>query len=123
MHRRDAMLAGRVIGASSLALGLVMMARPERASRIVSGARRVPDGWVRLLGARYLAQGAIQLSRPRPAVMAGSVVVDGLHALSMFALAAVRSDYRRPALISAITASAGATADALTARNGPGPAQ
>jgi hypothetical protein len=118
-RRHDTIHAGRVIGTASLALGLVMVARPARVSQMVSGPRPVSDGWVRLLGARYLVQGAVQLARPRPAVMAGSVVVDGLHGLSMFALAAVRSDYRRPALVSAVAASAGATADALTARHEP----
>ncbi len=115
MGHRDNTIGPRLIGAATLVLGVVLATQPRRVSQAVSGDRAVSQGWVRLLGARYLVQGTAQLGWPSPAVLRAAPVVDGLHALSMFTLATVQPDYRRPALVSAVTASTGATANTLTA--------
>ena len=107
----------RLIGASSAALGVILLATPGRVCDYVSDNGARPTGWVRLLGARYLAQGVAQVAWPRPAVLQASAVVDSLHALSMVALAAASPTYRRSASISASVAIGGATANALAARH------
>jgi len=108
--------AAQLIGAASAVLGAFMVVRPQLVSRAVSGGTPVSQDWVRLLGARYLAQGAAQLRWPRPGVLAGSAVVDGLHAASMLALAAGSPGYRRPASLSAGTATASAALTTWTAQ-------
>jgi hypothetical protein len=90
-----------------------MLAAPGRVRDYVSHDGALSTGWVRLLGARYLAQGVAQIAWPRPAVLQASAVVDGLHALSMVALAAASPTYRRSASFSASVAFACATANAL----------
>jgi len=106
----------RLIGASSAALGVILLATPGRVGDYVSDNDALTTGWVRLLGARYLAQGAAQVAWPRPGVLHASVVVDSLHALSMVALAAASPTYRRAASFSAAVAIGGVTANALATR-------
>ncbi len=106
----------RLIGATSAALGVILLATPGRVCDYVSDNGARPTGWVRLLGARYLAQGVAQVAWPEPAVLQASAAVDTLHALSMVALAAVSPTYRRSASLSASVAFAGASANALAAR-------
>jgi hypothetical protein len=52
-------------------------------------------------------------------VLQVSAAVDGLHALSMVALAVTSPTYRRLASVSAVAATAGMAANALTARRIP----
>lgn len=106
----------RLIGTANLALGIVLVTKPEAVASAVADVR-VPDAAViRLLGGRYILQGTAQLARPGAAVLGTSVIVDGLHAASMFGLAAYRADYRRPALLSAAAATGAATVTALAVR-------
>ncbi len=70
----------------------------------------VPSAIVRLLGIRYALQGTALGLLPRRSVAAGACTVDVLHATSMYALAAARREYVKPALISAAAASANAVA-------------
>jgi hypothetical protein len=107
----------RLIGAANLALGIMLVTRPEEVASAVADDS-VPDAAViRLLGGRYILQGSAQLARPNAAVLGTSVLVDGLHAASMFGLAAYRADYRRPALFSAAAATGAATVTALAVRH------
>jgi len=78
---------------------------------------RVPSSVVRLLGARYLMQGGAQLAWPSVTVLRGAAVVDGLHAMTMLAVAWRRADYRRPALVSATVALGSAAACTLSSRH------
>jgi hypothetical protein len=112
---RPSTTAARIIGAGSVIVGVALLAAPGRVCDLVSNTGARPTGWVRLLGARYLAQGVAQLRWPRPAVLRGSAAVDGLHAVSMVALAAASPTYRRLAVCSAALASAGTAANASTA--------
>jgi hypothetical protein len=70
-------------------------------------ARRV----ARVLGVRHLAQAAITAVNPGPEVVALGVVVDLLHAASMFAFAAVAPDLRDAELADALAATALAAAE------------
>ena len=65
----------------------------------------------RVLGARHLAQAAITVLNPGPEVVALGVVVDLLHAASMFAFAAAVPDLRRAELADALAATALAVAE------------
>jgi len=60
----------------------------------------------RILGVRHLAQAAITALNPGPEVVALGVVVDLLHAASMFAFAAVVPDLRTAELADALAATA-----------------
>lgn len=107
----------RLIGTANLALGAVLLGRPEAVARAVADVSVPNAGVIRLLGGRYILQGSAQLARPGAAVLMASVLVDGLHAASMFGLAAYRADYRRPALLSAAVATGAATVTTLAARH------
>ena len=111
----SATMVPRLVGGTSVIIGVTLLAAPARVADSVFVNAAVPTGVVRLLGARYLAQGVAQLGWPRPGVLEGAAVVDGLHALSMVALAAGRPRYRRAAWLSASFAAAGTAANAVTA--------
>jgi hypothetical protein len=116
MSGRSEGLQSRLIGVANTALGAVLLARPHEVANAAAGSVPPGSGWVRLLGARYLAQGAVQASLPRPEVLELSVAVDALHAASMVGLAMLRAEYRRPALISAAVATGSAAVTWVQAR-------
>jgi len=70
-------------------------------------ARRV----ARVLGVRHVAQAVVTALSPGPEVVALGVVVDLLHAASMFAFAAVVPDLRRAELADALAATSLAVAE------------
>jgi hypothetical protein len=115
MNRRGDSAGVRLIGAATVALGAVLVTRPEAVAKTAAGGSTPSVAVVRLLGGRYLVQGVAQLARPRSSVLGISAVVDGLHAASMFALAAYRADYRRPALLSAAVATGSAATTVVQA--------
>jgi hypothetical protein len=71
---------------------------------------------LRVLGARHIAQAAVQARWPRPPVLALAAAVDGLHAASGIALAATDPRWRRSALFDAAVALAFALTTARHAR-------
>jgi hypothetical protein len=75
---------------------------------------------VRVLGARQVTQAALVLAFPAEPLAGLGVGVDALHALSMLPLAVATARWRRPALVSGLTAAAFAVAGALAARRIPG---
>jgi hypothetical protein len=93
--------------------GTALLIAPGPMIGVVTGqppsrrARRV----ARILGVRHLAQAAITALNPGPEVVALGVVVDLLHAASMFAFAAVVPDLRRAELADALAATALAVAE------------
>lgn len=105
-----------LVGSFDVVVGVVLLAQPKQVTAAVSTDAQAAAGWARLLGVRYLAQGAVELGWSRAGVLAGSAGVDALHGLSMFALAATQPRYRRPALVSASLATAGAAVTALASR-------
>jgi hypothetical protein len=75
---------------------------------------------VRVLGARQVVQAGLALAFPAEPLLGLGVGVDALHALSMVPVAAAAPRWRRPALVSGLTAAAFAVAGALAARRIPG---
>ena len=75
---------------------------------------------VRVLGARQVVQAGLALAFPAESLLALGVGVDALHALSMVPVVAAAPRWRRPALVSGLTAAAFAAAGALAARRIPG---
>jgi hypothetical protein len=82
-------------------IGIVTGKPPSRRARQVA----------RVLGVRHLAQAAVTALNPGPEVVAVGVVVDLLHAASMFAFAAVVPDLRDAELADALAATALAVAE------------
>lgn len=88
------------------AFGVLLIGAPRPALEIVSV--RPPSApavaFVRLLGARHLAQGAWLGGRGRRAHLAGAGI-DGVHAVTALGLAAARRRRRRALLLNALAAS------------------
>ena len=93
--------------------GAALLCAPGPMIGVITGqppsrrARRV----ARILGVRHLAQAAVTALNPGSEVVALGVVVDLLHAASMFAFAAVVPDLRRAELADALAATALAVAE------------
>jgi hypothetical protein len=86
----------------------------------LTGGRRSPPAWlVRILGARYLIQGATVLIAPGRPVVIVATAVDATHAASMIAAACLWPAYRRPAGLSAAVATASAFTGGLLLRRRP----
>ncbi len=116
MSQSGAARVRRLIGASTLALGLVSALSPATVTPAASRNSNPTLDVARLLGARYAVQGTAQLVWPRTSVMRCSGYVDGLHLLSMVVLAVAQPAHRRPALASATLATGSAAACLLTGR-------
>jgi hypothetical protein len=102
------------------ALGIMLLVWPNAAAAFVAVPFRFRVTWVaRALGARVVAQTVIMVARPDRRVFAASAIVDGLHAGSMVALAAVADRYRRVALASAAAAGLSALATSVVRRELP----
>ncbi|TFV53227.1 hypothetical protein [Blastococcus sp. TF02A-35] len=89
----------RALSGAGLLAGLALLARPGAVAAAV--APRFPRErlWVaRVLGARLVAQHALVLAAPEPAVVRAAAAVDGLHAASMLPVLALPR-YRRFALV------------------------
>lgn len=95
----------RSLAAARCAWAVTCLTSP---GRVVVAAGGEPDPravwFARALGARDLAQGLVTLAAPTRRVLAGGVVVDGLHSVSVLALAVADASRRRPALLNALTA-------------------
>ena len=106
----------RCWAAATLAAGGSLIGRPALVG-VLGGPAPPPLQLIRVLGARYVLQGAILPGNPhRPAVI-GAVLVDAAHAATMVVAALTRPDYRRLALASAAVAAASA-ATGILARPG-----
>jgi hypothetical protein len=98
-------------------LGVATVFGARQAARYAAGTGARPDlRVVRVLGARQTAQGVIVLAAPTTTTVGLAVFADAAHALSMFALAAAVRRYRRPALLSAFSATASACCGGLAFR-------
>jgi hypothetical protein len=115
--RAETLLAGVRAG-----YGAVQLAIPAWSAEQLAGGPLDPATLrvVRVLGARQLAQAGLALAFPAAPLLGLGVGVDALHALSMVPVAAAAPRWRRPALVSALTATAFAAAGALAARRIPG---
>ena len=109
-----------VLSALQAAVGAALVGRPDTASRLVAspypGGAAPPPEVVRVLGSRMIAQAGVVTATARRhprhlrAVLRAGVGVDVLHAASMVVVAAWKPEYRRGALVSAVTATASAGA-------------
>ncbi len=107
------MNATRLLGATGVACGGVLLARPHAVARTVSTGPAVPAAWiVRVLGARQCVQGAALVRWPDRGLRLVGSGVDVVHLLSMLGLAAADTRHRRAALTSAAMAGAFATLSA-----------
>ena len=85
-------------------------------SAVSRPARRV----VRVLGARQVTQAGLTLAFPAEPLAGLGIGVDALHALSMIPLVVAAPRWRRPALVSGLTAAAFAAVGLLATRRIPG---
>ena len=98
--------------------GAVQLMRPAYSAEQLLGGPLDPGAVaaVRVLGARQLAQAAMSVAAPSARLLALGAGADGAHALSMAALALADHRWRRPALVSGLTATVFAVGGALAAR-------
>jgi hypothetical protein len=98
--------------------GAVQLLWPDRSPEQVLGGPLEPAArtGVRVLGARQLAQAGLTVTAPTPALLAAGAGTDALHALSMAVLALADRRWRRPAVVSALTAAAFAACGARAAQ-------
>lgn len=95
----------QAVGAGSALYGALLLTAPAAAVAAVGGALTPPpSGIVRVLGARQIGQGAVQLLRPAASTVVAGAAVDGLHALTMVAAAVRWPRYRRVAVASGAVA-------------------
>lgn len=112
------MRGGRTLEAARVALGLAELTGPGLLADGVLHQTTDPRARavIRVLGGRHLVQGAVTLSVGRPAAHAVGGGVDGLHALSMLALAALDRRHRTLALASATVAGTFAALEMMVSR-------
>jgi hypothetical protein len=98
--------------------GAVQLLWPDRSAEQVLGGPLEPAARtaVRVLGARQLAQAGLTAAAPTAPLLAAGAGTDALHALSMAVLALTDRRWRRPAVVSGLTAAAFAACGALAAR-------
>jgi hypothetical protein len=102
--------------------GAVQLATPAYSAERLLGGPLDPATLrvVRVLGGRQLVQAGLALAFPSEPLLGLGVGVDAMHALSMVPVAAATPRWRRPALVSGLTAAAFAAAGVLAARRIPG---
>lgn len=113
--RAPVVRAGGVVG---MAWGVVLLVRGRSVWQALSGADPTPGDElaIRFLGARHLAQGALQVGAPTHGQRL-YIVVDVIHAATMGALAVADPARRRPAALTGSVALVSA-ATTLAARAG-----
>jgi hypothetical protein len=99
------------------AYGAVQLLLPAYSAEQLLGGPLEPPGLasVRALGARQLAQAGLSVAAPTALLLRLGAGTDAAHALSMAALALADPKWRRPALVSGLTATAFAVGGALAA--------
>jgi hypothetical protein len=101
-------ISARALGATQVAVGVVMVAAPARLAALAAGRDAVaPTAVVRVLGAREIAQGVLTVARPSRSTLGLGAGADVLHLASMVPLAVIPR-WRRTALASGGLAVAGA---------------
>ena len=90
--------AARLVGIGTGIAGTALVTRPGEIALKASRSGRSPaPAVVRVLGVRYLIQAAAEVLRPTPKVLETSCAADGLHAMSMAAVALAWPSYRKAA--------------------------
>jgi hypothetical protein len=98
--------------------GAALLLAPGPVIRLATGRTptRRAGAVARLLGARHLVQAALTAAFPGPAAFTLGAQVDGVHAASMLALAAISPQARRIALTDALPETAFALAASAASR-------
>jgi hypothetical protein len=98
--------------------GAVQLLWPDHSAEQLLGGPLDPAArtGVRVLGARQLAQAGLGVAVPTAPLLAFGAGTDALHALSMAVLALADRRWRRPAVVSGLTAAAFAACGAVAAR-------
>ena len=106
----------RLVASAQVAVGWLLLRHPARALRVLGypNDRPLPRATVRLLGARELAQGTVEL-RKDPRLMWAGAGVDVVHAFTCLAYARRSDRGQRAGLRSAALALAFAAAQAVAA--------
>lgn len=114
----SALSANALLAGVRAAYGAVQLLLPAySAEQLLAGPLEPPGlAGVRVLGARQLAQASLSMAIPTAPLLTLGAGTDTAHALSMGALALADPKWRRPALVSALTATAFAIGGALAAR-------
>jgi hypothetical protein len=111
----------RALGVARAAVGgasLLALSRPEQVAR--SGLLPLAVVGARALAVRDVAQGALLVSRPDPAMARAGSAIDVLHASSMLPVVALARRYRRPATISTLAALTWVALSEAAVRRGAG---
>jgi hypothetical protein len=115
---RDSRIPGGRIGPklvrAQVALGTTLLIAPRPTTRRVVGGALPPEWTLRLLAARTLTQGVVEIVSPHRRTFQAGAAVDGAHAMTMLAAARIWPTYRRAALLSAATATISAVAGVAT---------
>ncbi|MEU2616344.1 hypothetical protein ABZ570_33005 [Micromonospora sp. NPDC007271] len=106
-------------GLARLAWGATLIVAPRRVLRRWGHPSRLAVGTLRVLGVRHLAQAAVTLRRPAPAVLVVGAAADLLHGTSALALAAIDRRQRRLALLDSAIAGGWAVLDGWAAARRP----
>ncbi|MEU8264025.1 hypothetical protein AB0C02_25810 [Micromonospora sp. NPDC048999] len=106
-------------GFARLAWGATLVVAPRRVLSRWGHPSGLAVGTLRVLGVRHLAQAAMTLRRPVPAVLVAGAAADLLHATSALALAAVDRRQRRLALLDSAIAGSWIVLDLCAARRSP----
>ena len=109
--------ATRWFATGRLVWGSLLLTEPQRMFRMVSGSPGTGASTVvvRALGLREVVQASVTLVAPTSPVLRTGAVVDAIHALTMLALGMASRRYRRPALLSAASATAQTVAGRMLA--------
>lgn len=107
----------RLVDAARLGLGVMALWRPGLFLRLSSESGPGANATVRVLGGRYIIQSVAGAALDRAWVRDVDAVVDLVHAGTMLVVAVFAPSHRRPALLSAATATGFAAADLGTRRS------
>jgi hypothetical protein len=93
--------AARLLGLATGVVGGSFLAVPDSIAAKAGGSGTAPPALiVRVLGGRYLLQGAAEAIFPTRRVLAAACATDGLHAITMIAAALAWPRYRNAACAS-----------------------
>jgi hypothetical protein len=94
----------RSLPVARLVWGGLLVTAPRTVLRVLTDGAGSEAPVIRVLGARHVAQAAVELARPTPATLRVGAAVDLLHATTCAAAVACSPTWRRPALIDGIGA-------------------
>lgn len=101
--------------------GVTLLGAPRLVLRLLGGRQtRLAQAVLRILGARHVLQATVTAARPSRVVLVGGAGLDGLHALTALALAAVDPSQVRIGLTDAGIATTWMGLDLRAVRGWPG---